>query len=318
MKQLESQVKRSNPIESRTSQPESNPNAIKVMDRKTKQVFEETVYGKAGIEFLYRNYFGVQLFERFLSKKWISKAYGILQTIPPSAKKVAPFIEKYAIPMEEFESGPFRSFNEFFIRKFKPGMRSFPSRPSEFGAVAEGRYTVFNELNLATKFAIKGTQLTLRELLNREDLECFHGGPGFIARLCPVDYHRYHFPDRGSVKESYLIQGAYHSVNPMAFHHFPKVLSQNERRVAILETEQFGKLAYVEVGALCVGKIKESHPESQPFERGGEKGYFLFGGSTVVVIGEKGKLTFDADLIENTLKGYETMIRLGEKIGTSL
>ena len=136
-----------------------------------------------------------------------------------------------------------------------------------------------------------------------------------IARLCPVDYHRFHFPDSGSMVERYTLSGKFHSVNPVALKAQPTIFLENERCVSILKTDNFGYLAYVEVGALCVGKIVQSTNEMVRFERGQEKGYFLFGGSTVIVLGEKGKWLPDSDILENTRKGHETFIKLGACIG---
>jgi phosphatidylserine decarboxylase len=137
-----------------------------------------------------------------------------------------------------------------------------------------------------------------------------------LARLCPVDYHRFHFPDNGQVVEDYRIHGLFHSVNPLALKVKPDIFIQNERHVTILDTENFGKLAYIEVGAICVGKIIQStklHP-SKTFSRGDEKGYFLFGGSTVIVLGEKGKWKPSVDIVDNTHQGIETYLHLGTSV----
>ena len=88
----------------------------------------------------------------------------------------------------------------------------------------------------------------------------------------------------------------------------------NEREVTILETENFGKLAYVEVGATCVGKIQQTHRENT-FHRGDEKGMFLFGGSTVIVIGEPGKWVIDDRILKHTENGIEAYLKMGQSIG---
>ena len=144
--------------------------------------------------------------------------------------------------------------------------------------------------------------------------QVFDGGPGFIARLCPVDYHRFHFPDRGRVLESWRIVGALHSVNPWALAFREDIFMINERQVTILETEHFGKLAYVEVGATCVGKIQQTHQDVE-FERGAEKRMFLFGGSTVIVLGEAGKWAIDERLLKHTQEGVEAYLKMGQALG---
>jgi phosphatidylserine decarboxylase len=139
-------------------------------------------------------------------------------------------------------------------------------------------------------------------------------GPLLLARLCPVDYHRYHYPDDGKTLNSYTVHGDYHSVNPLALKYRQDILIKNERRVSIVETKKFGKLAIVEVGATCVGKIIQSHDESKDFKRGDQKGYFLFGGSTVIVYGEPGKWKPSSDILKNTELGLETYIHLGDEV----
>jgi phosphatidylserine decarboxylase len=161
---------------------------------------------------------------------------------------------------------------------------------------------------------VKGEHLTAEALLGG-DARGFAGGPLFIARLCPTDYHRYHYPDDGRTLESFPVRGALHSVNPAALAFRGDILSTNERHVSILETKHFGKLAYIEVGALMVGLIRQTHDEKQPFHRGDEKGTFLFGASTVVLLGEKGAWIPDADLLEQTsTHRRETLVRLGQGI----
>ena len=91
----------------------------------------------------------------------------------------------------------------------------------------------------------------------------------------------------------------------------------NEREVTILETEHFGKLAYVEVGATCVGKIQQTH-QGSTFERGDEKGMFLFGGSTVIVLGEPGRWAIDQRILDYTNEGVETYIKMGQTLGNVL
>src|SRR5262249_53104509 len=111
--------------------------------------------------------------------------------------------------------------------------------------------------------------------------------------------------------------GLLHSVNPLALQRKPDLFLANERQVSLLDTENFGLLAFVEVGALCVGKIVQTHSPDQPFQRGEEKGYFLFGASTVIVYGEPGAWTPEADLLEHTKAGREVLVELGQPVARS-
>ena len=290
---------------------------LRIYDRQGGKTTEEKIYGEAGMRFLYENFFGRTLESTFLSHAWFSKLYGAYQNSGLSSGKIPQFIQDFKIPMGDYEPGPFASFNDFFIRKFVSGKRSFETAANRFSAPAEGRYLAFPRIDAATPLPVKGATLNGPALLGSSpEMRRFDGGPGFIARLCPVDYHRFHFPDSGKIVSEKRIAGPLHSVNPVALAVRGDLLFRNERVVTVLETENFGAIAYVEVGAICVGKIVQNYGGRARFERGEEKGYFLFGGSTVIVIGEPGKFTMDPDLVASSREGTECLIRLGEGIAT--
>jgi len=229
-----------------------------------------------------------------------------------SKSKIEPFIENFDIAMADYEPVKYESFNNFFIRKFRPGVRNFEAEG--LAGPCEARYFGYSQTVSEFKFPVKSKYLTEAGLLGSvERAEPFVGGPLVIARLCPVDYHRYHYPIDGRTIEKYRVKGGYQSVNPVALRVFPDIFEKNIREVSILDTE-FGKIAFVEVGAAGVGKIVQSNFSSE-FKRGDEKGYFLFGASTVVLLGEKGKWKVEKIIEKNSEQGLETYIRLGEKIG---
>jgi phosphatidylserine decarboxylase len=284
-------------------------------NRRTGRAERELVYGEGPLRWMYETRPGRTLGEGVLSRRWVSALYGALQDTRWSARKIAPFVATYDIPMDEYEDAHFATFNDFFVRRFKPGARPVTQAPDEMAAFAEARYYAMERLDPAERFPVKGVALSAAELLGDAALAGpFAHGPAFIARLCPVDYHRFHFPDGGRIATRAQRGGPLHSVNPLALRYKPDILVTNERQVSILETANFGRLAYVEVGATMVGKIVQTHPATEPFERGAEKGYFLFGGSCVVVLGEPGAWTPDADLLEQSRQGRETLVRLGERI----
>ncbi len=288
---------------------------ITYWNRRTGQIEQELVYGESALRWMYETTPGRALGEGLLSRRWVSAAYGSLQSSSWSRRKVAPFIQQFAIPMQDYAQQRFASFNDFFIRRFRAGARPFTQNPHEFAAFAEARYFAIERLDRAQRFPVKGIALSATELLGDSALAApFEQGPAFIARLCPVDYHRFHFPDSGHGAQSVRRSGPLHSVNPVALQFRPDILITNERQVSILDTDNFGQLAYVEVGATMVGKIVQTHSASLPFARGDEKGYFLFGGSTVVVLGQPGAWTPDADLLAQSRQGRETLVRLGERI----
>ena len=305
----------------------SNPPEIKYFNRMTGKMETEKVYGDFFIKFLYTSVAGKKIGNLF-TNKYFSKMYGAFQDLPSSHNKVRPFIQKFDIPIQDYEPGTrpsldpkdsYRTFNEFFIRRFRLGKRSFVSDPRRMPAFAEARYVGFESVNDERLYPVKGHYLKAKDLIGNEQVaKIFEGGPLLIARLCPVDYHRYHYPDNGKVIDNFRVPGAYDSVNPFALKYKNQIFIKNERHVSILETEQFGKLAYIEVGAICVGKIIQSHRWNKPFMRGEEKGYFLFGGSTVVLLGEKGKWKPSQDIIANTDKGIETYLHLGTEVGVKV
>ena len=253
-----------------------------------------------------------------------SRFYGWLQDRPRSRRKVKPFIEKFDINMSDFlaeegrsDADPYSSFNAFFTRRVTDSARPF-AQGKVFPAPCDARYFAYESLDDAVSIPVKGSFFKASALLNHPKWnEVFDKGPGFIARLCPVDYHRFHFPDAGRVLDSWRIAGALHSVNPWALAFREDIFMINEREVTILETEQFGKLAYVEVGATCVGKIQQTH-HAETFERGDEKGMFLFGGSTVIVLGERGKWAPDERILTHTKEGVEAYLKMGQAVGAAV
>lgn len=297
---------------------------IRYYNRGKEKIEVEKVYGDQFIKLMY-NSFGGKMLTPLLQRKPLSAFYGKLQDTKKSGKKVPPFIKNFNIKIDDYKKGSlsenkieesYNSFNEFFIREFAQGKRNFSKDKNILGAFAEARYFGYEQITDDLEVPVKGKFLKVEDLIADKELSAdFIGGPLMIARLCPVDYHRYHYPDDGKTIKSFNVHGSYHSVNPLALKHKPEIFIQNERRVSILETKNFGKIAYIEVGAMCVGKIVQSQDESKPFKKGEEKGYFLFGGSTVVICGEKGKWQPSMDIVKNTKKGLETYIQLGDEVG---
>lgn len=292
---------------------------ITYYNREKKTLEDELVYGEGAMRFFYENAAARFALDKLFTSKWVSHAYGAYKSTRRSARVLPQFIADFKIPMNEYEEQKYGSFNDFFIRKFRSGARSFTSVPGEMPAFCEARYVGWNKTSDAQTFPVKGAHLRAVDLLaDKEKAGLFEGGPAMIARLCPVDYHRYHYPDNGITVEAYPVTGKLHSVNPVALKAKSDIFITNERRVAILKTENFGYLAYIEVGAIMVGRIVQTHNELDPFKRGDEKGYFLFGGSTVVLLGEHGKWKIDQDIIEQTSAGRECLVKLGSRIASVL
>jgi phosphatidylserine decarboxylase len=290
---------------------------IKFYNRETKKVEIEKVYGDKAVKWLYGSTLG-KFLSPLICSSALSHFYGLFQSAPQSASKIKPFIKNFHINMQDYIEEDFKSFNDFFIRRFKEGKRHFPIEPNTLGSPCEARYYAYKKIMPELKIPVKGSFLSPSDLIKNEKWNhFFENGPLLLARLCPVDYHRFHYPDSGYTLDSYPIHGKLHSVNPIALKKRGSIFLENERRVSILETQNFGKLAYIEVGATMVGKIVQTNL-AKSFQRGAEKGYFLFGGSTVIVIGEPGKWIPDLDLLENTSNNLETYIKLGSPIAKVL
>ncbi len=287
---------------------------IEYFNRQSGEIEFESVYGGSLVSLLYETKGGQILADKILSRPWLSHYYGLYQDSPLSKYKIKKFIDEFKINMSEYEGREFGSFNDFFTRKFKLESRNFTRNQNSMAAFAEGRYLGFDKISPELRFPVKGGFLTAKALLGVGNLSGkLSNGPMLIARLCPVDYHRFHFPDDGKILETYRVEGSLHSVNPTALKFKGDIFATNERQISILETGSFGTLAYVEVGALCVGKIVQTH-DSVSFKRGDEKGYFHFGASTVIVMGEPGRWKPSSDILENSQIGREVFIRLGDVI----
>lgn len=288
-------------------------------NRAKAQYDEELIFSEGFLRRIYSDSLFGKIGNFIFTKKFFSYLYGKYHDSKKSSEAIQNFIERFKINMNEFEDKNFESFNDFFTRQFKKNAREFVADPKILPAFAEGKYLAFASMDQTTPLPIKGSYLDVVSLLaSAPEASQLIGGPGFIARLCLSDYHRYHYPDDGQTIQSLNIHGDLQSVSPIAMAKHPKLLFKNERRISILETKNFGRMAMIEVGALTVGKIIQSHLETKPFSRGNEKGFFKIGGSTVILIGEKGKWKPNEDLLKQTLLGYETYLKLGEEIATTL
>jgi phosphatidylserine decarboxylase len=244
---------------------------------------------------------------------WLLAAY---QNSRWSARQIGPFIRKHQIDMTEFKPVMYRSFAEFFDREFRPGARPFSAGDHEMAAFAEARYFAWEQLTSTQQFPVKGHSLCAEHILgSAERAHPFIGGPVILARLSPMDYHHVHYPVDGRTLDHHRLGHRLWTVNWHALMNEPDILFRNERLVSILECSGFGKLAFVEVGALSVGRIVQMHPCDTPFRRGEEKSVFKFGGSAIVVFGEPAAWRPSDDLLQHTTEGLETLVRLGEPIG---
>ena len=292
---------------------------IRFYHRYKKAVEVERVLGERWMRLAYDNPVGRFVVWALTRRAFFSRWYGHKMRKPESALRILPFIAKYDIDADEFAKSPFdyKNFNEFFFRALKPHAR--PIAPGDTVAVfpADGRHLVFPNVDMADGFYVKGSKFSFAELLGDDALAAkFAGGSMLISRLCPVDYHRFHFPVGGTAGDTRLINGWLYSVSPIALRHRLRYLVENKRVVTLIETPRAGTVIMVEVGATNVGSIQQSYVPGRPVQKGEEKGLFAFGGSCVITIFAAGKIRFDPDLVEQSRNYVETYARMGDRLGT--
>lgn len=294
---------------------------IEYIDRTTQKKEIEKIYGHRALSLFYgSSWISFFFFFFFLpvvaQVPLFSQFYGWLQRRPCSAKKVAPFIETYKIDSSEFVETQFSSFNDFFIRKLKSERRPIVADPRRASLPADGRYLAFQKVQEVSKFYIKGKSFDLASLLqNNAYARRYEDGAMVIARLCPTDYHRFHFPAAGVPSKAKKIEGGLYSVNPIALHKQLSILWTNKRVITDFETDLFGKVLYIEIGATCVGTIHQTYSPGKRVNKGEEKGYFSFGGSCLVLLFEKDQIVLDRDLVAHSEQGFETKACFGDSLG---
>lgn len=291
---------------------------INYIERKTGEILTEKVPGEKYLKFLYYNPFGELPLNMVVKKKFLTEKYGRLMDKPESVKKIPDFIKEVGINISEAKKdvSEFTSFNDFFYRELKPGVRTIDTDDNVIVSPADGKILVLENIKNDKKFYVKGDQFTLDEFFQDKNLaKKYEDGIFVIIRLAPVDYHRFHFPADGIIGDSHLINGDYYSVSTHAIRRNFRIFCENKREYSILKTQKFGDIVMIEVGATMVGGIKQTYKPNSFVKKGQEKGYFYFGGSTCILVFEKGKVKLDKDLIENTKKGIETKVYMGEKIG---
>lgn len=293
---------------------------IRYFNRHTGTLETEQVYGEGFLRWSYGHPLGAISLEAFVKRPFFSKWYGRRMDKPESAARVAPFIAQYGLDPTDFAdaAGSYRSFNEFFYRKLKPTARPIDEDEASVVFPADGRHLGFARASEIEGVFVKGQKFDLPALLGDRELAArYADGSLVLSRLCPVDYHRFHFPAAGVPGETRLIDGPLFSVNPIALRKRLAYLWTNKRTVTQLVTERFGTVLCLEIGATCVGTIQQTFTPGAPVAKGAEKGYFAFGGSSTLTLFEPGVVQLDADLLENSSRQVELYARIGSRMGRS-
>ncbi|MBQ9887217.1 MAG: phosphatidylserine decarboxylase [Lachnospiraceae bacterium] len=265
--------------------------------------------------FLYKTLPG-RLVLKLLIQPPVSRLAGRLLDSRISTVLIKPFIRLNNIDLDEYEDRTYLSYNDFFTRKVKPGRRSFEATPDVLCSPCDSKLSIY-DITDKSRFKIKNTTYSLEQLLKSKKAAAhYQGGRLMIFRLTVDDYHRYAFVDDGTLGKTRRIDGVFHTVMPIAGDSYP-VYHENTREYSILKSENFGNILMMEVGALLVGRIVNNFKSYSGLKirRGQEKGRFEFGGSTVILIFEPGKIIIDKDILDAATNGRECIIKQGQRIG---
>ena len=292
---------------------------IEFYDRSTGQVAIEEIYGEGFLRWAYGNPLGRLSVAVAVKRLWFSRWYGWRMDQPKSREKVQAFIDTYGVDPAEFADPveTYSTFNEFFYRRLKPQARPVDPDPNVAVFPADGRHLAIENVDVADQFYIKGQSFDLAKFIGDADLaKEFAGGSILISRLCPVDYHRYHFPVSGQAGSVQTLDGSLRSVSPLALRRQLSIFWENRRALTVVDSPNFGKVIVMEVGATCVGGMHSTFEEGAVV-KGAPKGYFSFGGSCVTTIYQNGAIQLDADLLEQATAGREVYAKMGEPCGVA-
>ncbi|MBP3747745.1 MAG: phosphatidylserine decarboxylase [Ruminococcus sp.] len=277
-----------------------------IVTNKKQNKLLKTLYGSVG----------GRIMLKLLTAPALSRAAGRFMDSRLSKPLIKRFIRSSGIDTSQYVMYNFPSYNAFFTRSVKPEMRPVDMTPQHLISPCDSKLSVYR-IDRKSIFRIKGSRYRISDLIDHKFLaDRFNGGLCLIFRLEVDDYHRYCYIDSGVKTGNTFIEGVLHTVNPIALERY-NIYKRNSREYTLIHTENYGDVIQVEVGAMMVGRIC-NHDEAGPVKRGQEKGMFEFGGSTIVVLLEKGKASIDKDILKNSSEGYETIVKYGEKIGTSL
>lgn len=287
-------------------------------NRETGALETEKVYGESFLRWAYGNPLGPLALNTFIKKPFFSSWYGKRMSTPESRSRIAPFIAEYGLDPGDFAESPdaYGSFNEFFYRKLKPEARPIDRDVNSVVFPADGRHLGFQKASAIEGVFVKGQKFDLPALLGDADLAAkYADGSLVLSRLCPVDYHRFHFAAAGIPSETVVLNGPLFSVSPIALRKNLGYLWENKRTLTRLETPNLGTVLCLEIGATCVGTIVQTFAPGAPLDKGAEKGFFAFGGSSTITIFEPGAVLLENDLRHHSAKQIELYAKIGTRMG---
>ncbi|MGH4140706.1 phosphatidylserine decarboxylase [Clostridium sp.] len=291
---------------------------IKYYNKKENKYEIERVAGEKYLNWVYCSPVGKGLVELLFKKKLFSKLYGYYCDTKISSRKIKGFIEDLHIDMSIYDKSydQYSSFNDFFTRTLNSNARIISKNNNTLISPCSGKFSAYKDIDLDNLVQIKGFTYSLKELLQDNKIyKLYQGGTCLIFRLCPTDYHRFHFVDDGICGDTTKINGHYYSVNPIALKNINKLFCQNKREWSIFHSDNFDDIICMEIGATCVGSIIQNYNPNSKIKKGEEKGYFKFGGSTVILFFKKGSVKVNEEILAQTQLGFETSVAMGEEIG---
>lgn len=292
---------------------------IHYFNRYTQRIEEEKVYGAGWMRWTYCNPFGRLALETFVKRPLFSRWYGWRMNRAASRSKIEPFIRTYNLDPTEFADAAdsYRTFNEFFYRRLHAKARPIDPDPNAIVFPADARHLGFADASKIEGVFVKGQRFNLPKLLRDDELaKRYAHGTVVLSRLCPVDYHRFHFPATGHASPTLLLNGPLYSVNPIALRRNLSYLWENRRTLTTLETDNLGTVLMMEIGATNVGSVVQTFEPNTRVTKGAEKGYFQFGGSSTLLLFEPGRIQLAEDLLHHSQQQTELYARIGDRLGT--
>ena len=248
-----------------------------------------------------------------MTKPFITALMGAYMDTRLSAKRIEGFVRHNGIDMNEYVECGYRCFNDFFTRSIKPEARPINYTPDVLISPCDGYMSAY-KISSDSVFSIKDSYYNVEDLVGGSEIAAeYLNGTCLVLRLGVENYHRYCYIDDGFKSRNYHIPGRYHPVQPIVVRKHP-VFIQNTREYTVLYTKNFGVVTQIEVGACLVGRICNHH-EAGVIRRGEEKGYFSFGGSTIVLLFKEGAVDIPQEVFDATSEGKEAIIKYGEAIG---
>ena len=248
-----------------------------------------------------------------MTKPFITALMGAYMDTRLSTKRIEGFVRRNGIDMSEYVECGYRCFNDFFTRSIKPGARPVSFDPDVLISPCDGYMSAYR-ISSDSVFSIKDSYYNVEDLVGGSEIaQEYLSGTCLVLRLGVENYHRYCYIDDGFKSRNYHIPGRYHPVQPIVVRKHP-VFIQNTREYTVLYTKNFGIVTQIEVGACLVGRICNHH-EAGVIRRGEEKGYFCFGGSTIVLLFKEGAVNIPQEVFDATSEGKEAIVKYGEPIG---